>query len=105
MTPEMVFDTLALDGADVTLHPVYDPVLRVFCVHVRRDGVIYPIGMDGSLRYADQVLAVIDDELTRLDIRPITGEEALYLYAGLVEAKGGADWAIVRQEIERADAL
>ncbi|MEV6357976.1 hypothetical protein [Streptomyces hydrogenans] len=105
MTPEMVFDTLALDGTDVTLHPVYDPVLHVFCVRVRRDGVIYPIGMGDSLQYADQVLAVIDDELARLGIRPLTGEESVYLYAGLVEAKGGPDWAIVRQEIERVDAL
>lgn len=105
MTLQTDFTCLALDGTGATLRLVYDPVLSSFCVQVHQDGAICPIGMDGSLQYADQVLAVIDDELARLDIRPITDEESVYLYAGLVQAKGGPDWAIVRQEIERVDAL
>ncbi|GGY71093.1 hypothetical protein GCM10010363_60290 [Streptomyces omiyaensis] len=96
---------IPVDGTDVTLRPVYDPVLRSFSVHIRQGDVIYPLGLDGGFTYADEPLAAIDEALAEVGVRELTGEEAVFLYAGLVHAKGGPDWHIFRQQVTDGDIV
>ncbi|MDH6545888.1 hypothetical protein [Streptomyces sp. SPB4] len=95
--------SIPVDGADVTLRPVYDPVLCFFSVQIHQGGVIFPLGLDGSFIYADEPLEAVDAALAEVGVRELTGEEAVLLYAGLlyaglVHAKGGA---IFTQEVSR----
>ncbi|MFF4173645.1 hypothetical protein [Streptomyces sp. NPDC001744] len=89
-------DRLALDGTNVVLRPVFDPRLYTFSVQLWEDG--QPGGIHGLVehfRYADQPVETIDAFLAENGVRATTGEEAALLYAGLVQAKGGPDWALL----------
>ena len=95
---------IPLDGTSTVLQPVYDPVLGAFSVQIHQGGVIYPLGLDGAFQYADEPLHEIDEALAKLGVRELTGDEAVLLYAGLVQAKGGPDWAVFRMQVARAEA-
>ncbi|MFI9214313.1 hypothetical protein ACIGW7_40060 [Streptomyces sp. NPDC053253] len=92
---------IPVEGADVTLRPVFDPALHSYSVQIRRGEALFPIGLDGAFKAADEVMEAIDPELAKLGVRELTGEEAVLLYAGLVHAKGGADWVNLRQAVSR----
>ncbi|MDG5807886.1 hypothetical protein P9869_35620 [Streptomyces ossamyceticus] len=107
---EFTIDTLGsplkLDDVNAELQPVYDPVLRTFSVQLWKDGE--PAGIHGlieNFRYADEPLEAIDAFLAKQDIRAVTGEEAAWLYAGLVHAKGGPDWQILLMDITAGQQL
>ncbi|MEU8828868.1 hypothetical protein [Streptomyces sp. NPDC048636] len=88
-------DRLALDGT-VVLRPVFDPRLRTFSIQLWKNGE--PGGIHGlieTFRYADEPLETIDAFLADHGVRAVTDEEAALLYAGLVQAKGGPDWALL----------
>lgn len=93
-------DRLALDGTDVVLRPVFDPRLRTFSIQLWEGG--QPGGIHGLVehfRYADQPVDSIDAFLAENGVRAVTDEEAALLYAGLVQAKGGPDWALLLMSI------
>ncbi|MEU6946599.1 hypothetical protein ABZ957_15425 [Streptomyces sp. NPDC046316] len=92
---------ISVEGTDVTLRPVFDPALHSYSVQIHRGEAIFPLGLDGAFTAADEVLGAIDAELAEIGVRELTGEEAVLLYAGLVHAKGGADWVNFREAVSR----
>ncbi|MFJ2589659.1 hypothetical protein [Streptomyces sp. NPDC087538] len=97
-------DRLALDGTAVVLRPVFDPRLHTFSVQLWEDGE--PGGIHGLVeyfRYADELLEAIDAFLAEHGVRALTGDEAVLLYAGLVQAKGGPDWVIFQMQVAAAE--
>ncbi|MFE7212502.1 hypothetical protein ACFU93_21410 [Streptomyces sp. NPDC057611] len=93
-------DRLALDGTDFVLRPVFDPRLRTFSVQLWEGGEPGGIhGMVEHFRYADEPVDSIDAFLAAHGVRATTDQEAALLYAGLVQAKGGPDWALLLMSI------
>ncbi|MDX2692211.1 hypothetical protein [Streptomyces ipomoeae] len=95
-----------LDDVNAELRPVYDPALRTFSVQLWKAGE--PAGIHGltdNFRYADEPLEAIDAFLAERDVRAVTNEEAAFLYAGLVRAKGGPDWQILLMDITAGQQL
>lgn len=95
-----------LDDANAELRPVYDPRLRTFSVQLWTGGE--PSGIHGlcdNFRYADEPLEAIDAFLAERGVRALTGEEAAWLYAGLVHAKGGPDWQMLVMDITSGQQL
>ncbi|MFI8365258.1 hypothetical protein ACIGD1_34540 [Streptomyces sp. NPDC085612] len=86
--------SIPVEGTDVTLCPLYDRVLRTFCVNIRTSGKIFPLGLDAAFSHADEVLEAIDEALAAVGVRELTGDEAGLLYLGLLKARGGADWQL-----------
>ncbi|CUW33432.1 MULTISPECIES: hypothetical protein [Streptomyces] len=96
----------AVQGEDITveLRPVYDPALRIFSVQLWKDDSPSGIhGLTDQFRYADEPLEAIDAFLAENDVRALTGDEAVLLYAGLVRAKGGPDWQIFQMKVAAAE--
>lgn len=95
-----------LEDAKAELRPVYDPALRTFSVQLWKGGEPGGIhGLTDNFRYADEPLEAIDAFLAERDVRALTGEEAAWLYAGLVHAKGGPDWQILLMNITASQQL
>ncbi|POX58808.1 hypothetical protein C3492_35305 [Streptomyces sp. Ru62] len=97
-------DRIPLDGTNAVLRPVFDPVLRTFAVQLW-EGDGEPKGIHGLVevfQYADEPLEAIDAFLAEHGVRALTGDEAVLLYAGLVQAKGGPDWLILQMDITTA---
>ncbi|MFJ6889917.1 hypothetical protein ACIQRC_34430 [Streptomyces californicus] len=91
---------LALDGTDVVLRPVFDPSLRIFSVQLWENDEIRAVhGWTDNFRDADEPLEAIDAFLAERGVRAVTDEEAVLLYAGLVQAEGGVDWQIMQMQI------
>ncbi|WP_432159288.1 hypothetical protein [Streptomyces sp. bgisy153] len=91
---------IALDGTDAELRPIFDPVLRTFSVQLWKGGEPSGIhGLTDAFRYPDEPLESIDAFLAEQDVRAVTGDEAVVVYAGLVYAKGGPDWVLLQMEV------
>lgn len=94
-----IVDLEAIEAVRAELRPVYDPRLRTFPVQLWTDGE--PAGIHGlaeEFRFADEALEAIDGFLADRGVRRLTQEEAVLLYAGLVHAKGGADWQLLQMQ-------
>ncbi|MEV5205711.1 hypothetical protein [Streptomyces sp. NPDC053720] len=88
-----IVDLKAIEAVHAELRPVYDPRLRTFSVQLWKDGELAGIhGLAEEFRFADEPLEAIDGFLADRGARSLTQEKAVLLYAGLVHAKGGADW-------------
>ncbi|MGY5099500.1 hypothetical protein [Streptomyces sp. 900105245] len=95
-----------LDDATAELRPVYDPRLRTFSVQLWKDNEPHGIhGLTETFRYADEPLMTIDAFLAERGVRALTGEEAAWLYAALVHAKGGPDWELLVMSIAGGEQL
>ncbi|MFD8415444.1 hypothetical protein ACFV2Q_27400 [Streptomyces sp. NPDC059650] len=95
---------ISLAGTDAVLYPIFHPALRTFSVQLWVSGEPSGIhGLTDNFRYADEPLEAIDAFLAERDVRALTEDEAVLLCAGLVQAKGGADWLILRHHIDDAD--
>ncbi|MET8680968.1 hypothetical protein ABZW18_26155 [Streptomyces sp. NPDC004647] len=101
-----IVDLEAIEAVHAELRPIFDPVLRTFSVQLWKDSE--PSGNHGltdNFRYADEPLEAIDAFLAESGVRALTRAEAVLLYAGLVHAKGGPDWAIFQMQVAAAEQV
>lgn len=97
-------DPIKLAETNAELRPVFDPVLLTYSVQLWKGG--QPAGIHGLIddfRYPDQALGTVNDFLAESDVRKATEDELFQLYAGLVQAKGGRDWALFQMQIAEAE--
>ncbi|MCU4750266.1 hypothetical protein [Streptomyces sp. G-5] len=86
------------DGA--VLKPIFDPRLRTFSVQLWSDG--QPDGIHGlveDFRHADQAVEAIGPFLEEHGVRQLTEKELAFLYAGLIQAKGGPDFELLLMQL------
>ncbi|MEU8530092.1 hypothetical protein AB0C77_31615 [Streptomyces sp. NPDC048629] len=87
--------TITLDGADCRLRPTFDSVLRTYSVQLWKGEEPFGIhGLLGDFKFPENVLEGLDDFLGKAGVRELTADEHFQVYAGLVRAKGGPDWAL-----------
>jgi hypothetical protein len=96
-----IVDLEAIEGpVFAELRPIFDPALRRFSVQLWRDGE--PLGVHGLgdvFRHAEELLETIDGFLAEKGVRALTEQETAVIYVGLIKAKGGEDWAVLRRQI------
>ncbi|MFV8133171.1 hypothetical protein [Streptomyces syringium] len=86
------FGPVVMSDAGATLRPVFDPVLRLFSVHLMKG--CEPAGIHGlpGFDHPDDAVEDIDPFLAEHGVRSLSDQEFAQLCGGLIEAKGGPDF-------------
>ena len=77
--------SFVLDGTNVALCPVFDPKSDTFSIRLWENG--RQVGTHDGFQHADEPLETIDTFLAGFGIRALNPNEAILLYAGLVQAE------------------
>ncbi|MET8661396.1 MULTISPECIES: hypothetical protein [Streptomyces] len=79
------------------LRPGFDSAHRLFFVQLWEDGRLLAVhGRTDNFRHAEEPLEAIDAFLADHGVPAVTDEEAVRVYAGLVQAEGGEGWRLMQ---------